>query len=149
MKKITFLTSLLLIFSLAVLYAQEEGGSQGAQAPWFFYWPQEDPDNFSLSTMGTTNVEPTQAGSTLGAGTTQRRSNIDVNQPRERPQETETDTSAVDEYIAEVESAQQGSSGIQSGGSNMYKWVDANGEVHVTNNPGSIPPEYRDQVTIQ
>ena len=149
MKKITFLTSFLLIFSLAVLYAQEEGGGQGAQAPWFFYWPQEDPDNFSLSTMGTRNVESTQAGSTLGTGTTQRPSNVDVNQPRERQQETETDTSAVDEYIAEVESAQQGSPEIQSGGSNMYKWVDGNGEVHVTNNPSSIPPEYRDQVTIR
>ena len=150
MRKVSFLTFLVLAVAFSTVYAQEEGGTGSEQAPWFYYWPQEDADNFNYSTMGTTNVESSQAGSSLGQGQTNRRSNLEVNQPTERPQNTQPDNNAVDEYIAEVESIKkQGSPPAKSGGSNMYKWVDGNGEIHVTNNPNNIPEEYKDQVSVR
>ena len=149
MGKITVLLSIILACSVNVLYSQENSGAGSEQAPWFYYWPQEDADNFELSTMDSSSFEPTERSSSLNRGTGDRRSNQEVNRPRQENPDTETDTSAVDKYIAEVEAAnKQGSTGNQ-GSSNIYKWVDSNGEVHVTNNPDSIPPEYRDQATAR
>ena len=31
----------------------------------------------------------------------------------------------------------------------LYKWTDAQGTVHLTDNPSRIPPEYRTQVTVE
>ena len=45
----------------------------------YYYWPEEDLDNFGLSTLG-----QGQGGSTLGRGL-QRKSNIEVNTPKEPP----------------------------------------------------------------
>jgi len=150
MRKIFLSAFILIAFLFSIVYAQQEGDAESERAPWFYYWPQEDADNFNYSTMGSTNVESTQRGSSLGERQTTRRSNLDVNQPTERTQNTQPDNTAVDEYIAEVESInKQGSTPAQSGGSNMYKWVDGNGEIHVTNNPNNIPEEYRDQVSIR
>lgn len=149
MKKIFFSAFIVLALYSSVVYAQQEDGTTPERAPWFYYWPQEDADNFSYSTMGTTRVESSQAGSTLGERQTTRRSNLDVNRPAERAQNTQPDNNAVDEYIAEVESINRQGSPPPSSGSNMYKWVDGNGEIHVTNNPNNIPEEYRDQVTIR
>ena len=147
MRKIIVLTSIILAFSFNILNAQEDSSAESDQAPWYFYWPQEDPDNFSLSTMGSRTEESTQSGSTFSTKKAERRSNVDVNRPKESKKNSKIDTTAVDEYIAEVESVnQQGSAPTQGDSSNIYKWVDGNGEVHVTNNPDSIPQEYRNQV---
>ena len=150
MKKLLVLISIVLICSVGVLYSQETGGGESEQAPWFYYWPQEDADNFNLSTMDSSSLEPTQRSSSLNTRGTDRRSNQEVNRPREEGQKgSEVDTSAVDEYIAEVESINKQGTAGQGSGSNIYNWVDANGEVHVTNNPDSIPPEYRDQASVR
>ena len=151
MKKMSLLMTIVLLCSINILYSQESSSPDSAQAPWFYYWPQEDADNFALSSLDSSNIEPTQRGSSLNTRTTDIRSNQDANKPLEGNQKnTEVDTTAVDEYIAEVESInQQGGTSGGGSGSNIYKWVDGNGEVHVTNNPASIPPEFRDQATVR
>jgi hypothetical protein len=117
-------------------------------------YPRENLNPFGMSTLGSsTDSGLRKDGSTLSSGT-KRRSNLDVNKPREKKvieeetvQEETTFDAGIEESIEEpVESATSLSSG-KSG--NLYKWVDKNGVLHVTNDLGSVPSEHRQQVMNQ
>ena len=123
-------------------------------------YPYEDLNPFGLSTLGPGDDEYNTEGSTLGTDL-KRKSNIEVNQPRERKQpevtnEEET-VSGGEESAGEggeeaVEVIPEESSEVLipsplNKTSGFYKWVDKDGVLHVTDNPGSIPQEYQGQLT--
>jgi hypothetical protein len=118
--------------------------------------PQKELNPYELSTLGgTTGFGGRTEESTLGTSTN-RRSNLEVNKPRERKnteeeaeavtQEAVTGAETSTEQSASEESAEFTPSSPLGKGGALYKWVDKNGVVHVTNDFGSIPPEYRQRV---
>lgn len=122
------------------------------QQPYeYYYWPEENLDNFGLSTLG--NGE---GGSTLGR-TPKRKSNIEVNSPKE-PEETDKDTDGdngtaispseegdIDSgTIVEEEAPQSAPSE-----SPIYEWVDDKGNIHITNNIGDVPLKYQQEIYKQ
>ena len=120
--------------------AYSQVATQPVQPPWYFYWPTENPDNFEYSELGSSSLS--------GGNTFQRKSNVEVNKKVEKeegitaPSAPDTSTSIeVDIDITEDSFVSRPASG-----SKMYKWVDDDNVVHVTNEIGSIPEQYRDQV---
>src|SRR3989337_1638990 len=123
-------------------------------------YPYEDLNPFGLSTLGPGDDEYNTEGSTLGT-TLQRKSNLEVNQPRERKEgevtnEGEAETSGEEttgeggEGAVEVipeESSEVLTPSPLSKTSGFYKWVDKDGVLHITDNPGSVPQEYQEQLT--
>ncbi|HLE26274.1 MAG TPA: DUF4124 domain-containing protein [Thermodesulfobacteriota bacterium] len=123
-------------------------------------YPYEDLNPFGLSTLGPGDDEYNTEGSTLGTDI-KRKSNLEVNQPRERKQpeatnEGETvsggEETAVEGGEEAVEVIPEESSEVLTPSplgktSGFYKWVDKDGVLHVTDNPGSIPQEYQGQLT--
>ncbi len=123
------------------------------------YFPPENLDNFGLSTLGNKGLGERKQGSTLGVGTKQK-TNEELNKPREKEGtegtaeqkgtesgvETNATTAGVEENPqvnpSETNEALSTSMNKNSG---FYTWKDKNGVVHVTNNIGSIPTEYREQ----
>ncbi len=122
------------------------------QQPYeYYYWPEEDLDNFGLSTLG-----QGQGGSTLGRGL-QRKSNIEVNSPKEPPQAEEDeegksgDESGDTDLFPPDETGDEGAAVNESPPaapkeSEFYEWVDEKGNVHITNNIGDVPPEYQKEI---
>ena len=113
--------------------------------------PTEDLNPFGMSTLGSsTDSGLRKEGSTLSTDT-KRRSNLEVNKPREKKateEQTVQEDSTFDTGVEEsTEDPFESASSLSSGRSgNLYKWVDKNGVLHVTNDLGSIPSEYRQQV---
>jgi hypothetical protein len=115
-------------------------------------YPREDLDPFGYSTLGgTSGLGDWEDTSTLGTDT-KRKSNIEVNKPRERKTVEEV-TGATEEQTEtgftepEPDSEPQSigyTSPARKGG--LYTWKDENGVVHVTNDLGSVPLKYQDQV---
>lgn len=113
----------------------------------YYYWPEEDLNNFDLSTMGSG-----KSGSTLG-DKSKRTSNIEANsylKSQKENQQEKTDSEEGTEstkksseplYVEPVEkpSAQSPS------GNPIYEWKDENGTLHMTNDLGKVPPEYQNQ----
>ena len=131
------------IFALAMCMftsAYSQVATQPAQPPWYFYWPTENPDNFEYSELGR---------SSLGGGNTfRRKSNVEVNK-KAGDQEEITSLPAPDPSTAidvEIGAAENSFNARPGGSTEMYKWVDDDKVVHVTNEIGSIPEKYRDQV---
>lgn len=135
-----------------------EGGSEETQAapggggapvvieeePYeYYYWPDEDLDNFGLSSMG--------RGTTMGK-TPERKSNLEANPVKPGPTPAPED----EEEVPPGESPGAGTAaepdaGRQTGasGAAFYKWVDDKGELHITNNIGEVPLEYQRQIYRQ
>jgi len=138
--KIIIKTSVITFAICLSTLAFSQVATQPAQPPWYFYWPTEDPDNFQYSDLG---------GSSLSGGNSfQRRSNVEVNKRVEEEEGTSSQTALdpstnidIDTEIDEDDLAARPASG-----ENLFKWVDDEGVVHVTNNVGSIPEKFRDQV---
>lgn len=131
------------IFALAICMsaaAFSQVATQPAQPPWFFYWPSEDPDNFQYSGLGSSSLS--------GANRFERRSNVEVNRRVEEEEENTANTSAIEPPTSiEVDTETAGNIDSRpASGSSIFKWVDDDGVVHVTNNLGSIPEKYRNQV---
>ena len=115
-------------------------------------YPREDLDPFGYSTLGgTSGLGDREDTSTLGTDT-RRKSNIEVNKPRERKSveevtgatEEQTETGFTEpETASEPQSIGYTSPGRKGG---LYTWKDENGVVHVTNDLGSVPLKYQDQV---
>lgn len=173
MKHIILVYSLILVIPSAYMaFAQydetETGGEEAApqegsgspegaggepvtvhQQPYeYYYWPEENLDNFGLSTLG-----QGQGGSTLGKSL-KRKSNIEVNSPKEpaedengEPGEGETNTKLLppDDSGYIDESLTRGPPSVPSE-SEFYEWVDEEGNVHITNNLGDVPPQYREEI---
>ncbi len=115
-------------------------------------YPREDLDPFGYSTLGgTSGLGNREDTSTLGTDT-RRKSNIEVNKPRER-KSLEEETGATEEQTETGFTESEPASELQSIGytsparkGGLYTWKDENGVVHVTNDLGSVPLEYQDQV---
>lgn len=167
--QIIFLMSSFVLFPVEPVFAQteaedaveENAASQNAQgssqdmvtieepAYEYFYWPDEDLNSFGLSSIGSG-----KSGTTLGTGS-QRTSNLQVNPPLKRHQEdkgTEFDETGGDgpippgeEYIDAPGAAIETPSNPASDNP-MYKWVDDEGNLHITNNLGDVPAEYREEL---
>lgn len=136
----------------------EQSASEPAIVPEqpykYYYWPEENLDNFGLSTMG-----QGQGGSTLGRNV-QRKSNIDVNPPKESPkseEDTGGDTEGAngdtdlfppvetggDNAATEIEKEMPQAGPKES---KFYEWVDEKGNIHITNNIGDVPLEYQEEI---
>lgn len=106
----------------------------------YYYWPDENLDNFGLSSMG--------RGTTMGE-TPERKSNLEANPvgPKPTPAPEDGDETPPEESIDDS-TAPGGNAGRQTGasGAAFYKWVDDKGGLHFTNNIGEVPPEYREQI---
>jgi len=116
----------------------------------YYYWPDEDLNSFGLSSMG-----GGKSGTTLGTGS-ERTSNLEVNPPSKRHREdkgTEFDETGGDGPIPPAE-GYPGAFGapIEAPSSNpasnnpIYKWVDDEGNLHITNNLGEVPAEYQEEL---
>ena len=83
-----------------------------------------------LSTLNNRGINPVKRG------------NFEINKPKETKEATqEENESGGSEELTEALSP---SSLNKSSG--LYRWKDKNGVIHVTNNLGSVPPEYQNQI---
>ena len=132
------------------------GEASGTEAPIaieqpaykYYYWPEEDLNNFSLSTMG-----DGKSGSTLGQDT-KRRSNLEVNPSlkskkenyiksenrEEEGEKQEADTESTQPLY--IEPADKPRAHGPSGNP-IYEWKDEDGTIHITNVLGNVPLEYQ------
>jgi hypothetical protein len=120
-------------------------------------YPLENLDPFSMSTLGSsTGAGYNKEGSTLSTRT-KRKSNLEVNKPRqegkseevteETGEETSEGTATTEEIEVTSEESSEGSPTLPLGRiGKLYRWVDKNGVIHVTNDLGSVPPEYQGQM---
>ncbi len=137
------------------MYQPSTGGSQQpavgrgeSEPPWYYYWPDENLNPFGMSTLG-----DEEGGSTFGKST-KRRSNLQVNPPMEEqiPHEENVDDVSnempYNETLSTQESISVGSPPAKAKKGPIYKWVDDNGVIQVTNDLGSVPAKYLDQINI-
>lgn len=160
---------ILLLFRVPGVFAQSEEASstqdaaesQGApdasepivniqEQPYkYYYWPDEDLNNFGLSSMG-----GGKTGTTLGS-TSERKSNLEVN-ATEKPEDErqdgaespedediEPDSTTAPDYGDETTGASEDYSPTPASDTPIYKWVDDKGTIHITNNLGDVPLEYQ------
>ena len=117
--------------------------------------PREDLNQFENSTLRERSTNFRQGQSTLNPSTT-RKSNAEVNADIEKSREErnnalEEEKTTVQTTTEEKPTAQddknsvKGTSDFSSGSSTLFRWTDKDGNLHVTDNLGSVPPEYRDQ----
>ncbi|GBD39232.1 hypothetical protein HRbin37_01504 [bacterium HR37] len=128
-----------------------QGQQQGEQFVNPPYFPQKDLDVFEMSTLGNSGLKQRKTESTL-TSPTKRKSNLEVNKPREKKGSdeafTETEVSSIGESREKEvgESSEEVTYSSLSGGSKLYRWVDDKGILHVTNELGSVPAKYRDRI---
>ncbi|MGQ0793986.1 MAG: DUF4124 domain-containing protein [Deltaproteobacteria bacterium] len=120
--------------------------------------PRKDLDNFEMSTLGSNGLADNKKRSTLSRNA-ERKTNAEVNKPREKtdpapaeefavdetPYEPVEDTTGASEEYYEQSSA-LGGSGQAARLGKYFKWVDDNGVVHVTDDLGSVPLKYQEQI---
>lgn len=134
------------------------GGSQNPDVlqgqpdfPDYIVAPRENLNSFGLSTMsGSTDVKARGSAGTLGT-TTKRPSNLEVNRPKEEIPEEETDKrnqGSQDSFI-QADIVNQPPPSTSRRHKNIYRWTDEQGVLHVTNDLGSVPPEYQEQALKQ
>jgi hypothetical protein len=114
-------------------------------------YPREDLDNFEMSSLGkSTGLGGREERSTLERET-KRKSNLEVNRPRQKnageepAQETNDET---DGSSSEVQYDSESPIGYTSPSksSGLFTWKDENGVVHVSNDLGSVPTKYQEQI---
>lgn len=113
----------------------------------YYYWPDEDLNNFGLSSMGSG-----QGGTTLGRDS-ERKSNLEIN-PRGKPEkkdeqevsEEEVGSSETTLSAPTTEETETGSDYTSNPASHspIFKWVDDEGNIHITNNIGDVPLKYQE-----
>lgn len=161
MKIILQILLTILAVPLVVAQAQEsdESASEEAieQAPRvieepayeYFYWPEEDLNNFGLSTMG-----EGKSGSTLGTSSG-RTSNVEANEylrskkdAQKKAEDSEEDKPKNVRPAEQEEPIYQASevpSSRTPSDNPIYEWRDEDGNLHMTNELGKVPPEYQNQ----
>jgi hypothetical protein len=118
-----------------------------SEPPWYYYWPDENLDPFGMSTIGNEG-----GGSTFGKST-ERPSNLQVNPPMQEqiPDDEnvydETTNIPIEDTPSSQESISTGFPSTPAKKGPMYKWVDDNGVIQVTNDLGSVPTKYLDKIT--
>jgi len=122
--------------------------------PEYIVKPSEDLNPYGLSSLeSSTGNEYREGAGTLGTKLDGRPSNREVNkraeekraenQSNKNPQQNQ----AVEEIVVDDDVAVENFSGTpSSGSSSMIRWVDDQGVTHITNNIGSVPAKYRDQI---
>ena len=130
-------------------------GPAGGGIPPPIIIPREDLNQFENSTLRERSTNFRQGQSTLNP-TINRNSNVEVNAEIEKSRDErnnalEEEKTAVKTATEEKPTAQDdknsvnGTSDFSSGSSTLFRWTDKDGNLHVTDNLGSVPPEYRDQ----
>jgi len=131
----------LIIFTLFFCaLASSQESQEPVQPPWFYFLPTEDPDNFNYSNLGISTIR--------GGNTSQRRSNIEVNkkvEPKE-PKDAQSAQKLSTSTDVHIDDTANSFDSRPASSSNIYKWVDDQGVVHITNYIGSIPEKHWDQV---
>ncbi|GIW46999.1 MAG: hypothetical protein KatS3mg078_0876 [Deltaproteobacteria bacterium] len=128
-----------------------QGQQQGEQFINPPYFPQKDLDVFEMSTLGNSGLKQRKTESTL-TSPTKRKSNLEVNKPREKKGSEkdfmEIEVGSIGESRGEEvgESSEEVTYSSLSGGGKLYRWVDDKGILHVTNDLGSVPAKYRDKI---
>jgi uncharacterized protein DUF4124 len=120
-------------------------------------YPRENLNPFGLSTIGgSTDPGERKGEGTLGVNIKQK-SNVEVNKPKETKEATREEGKSGGEATATAagggetpqvtsEEPAEALSPSLSKSSGLYRWKDKNGVVHATNNLGSVPSEYQNQV---
>jgi len=123
-------------------------GPAGGGIPPPIIIPKEDLDLFENSRLN--------GQSTLTPKITQK-SNVEVNAELEKRRDErnnalEEEKAAVQTTTEEKPTAQDDKNSVNgtsdsssAGSSTLFRWTDKDGNLHVTDNLGSVPPEYRDQ----
>ena len=153
MKKL-ILALLIMPLSFTVAFAQD---APAPEFPDYIVRPSEDLNPYGLSSLGTTTEEGAinDAAGSLGSSTGNRPSNVEINKSinEKKAQEAEeakaqevNNNQPVDTIEEEAIEYNSVSSSRPKSSSGMIKWVDDNGVQHITNNVGSVPPQYRDQI---
>jgi hypothetical protein len=119
-----------------------------SEPPWYYYWPDENLNPFGMSTLGND-----EGGSTFGKST-RRPSNLQVNPTMQEQMRGEenvddlTNNAPVEDTLSSQESISISAPSTGAKKGPIYKWVDDNGVIHVTNDLGSVPTKYLDQINI-
>jgi hypothetical protein len=128
--------------------SQQPAVVQGeSEPPWYYYWPDENLNPFGMSTLGNEG-----GGSTFGKST-DRPSNLRVNPPMREQKQYEVESEdlrnnpPVQGAVSPDESISVGSPSTPAKKGPIYQWVDDKGVKHVTNDIGSVPPEYLNKIT--
>lgn len=155
MKKL-LLALLILPLSFTVSYAQSSPAQPPPEFPDYIVRPSEDLNPYGLSSLGTTTEEGAinDAAGSLGSRTSNRPSNLEVNksiQDKKLKEQQEAKAQEVDQkqlktIQEEAIEYNDVSSSKPKNRSGMIKWVDENGVQHISNNVGSVPSQYRDQI---
>lgn len=128
---------------------------QPSDYPEYIIRPQEDLDPFGGSTIGGSTTGPDYREGAGTLGTTQKKpSNVEVNRELiEKRKKKLQDQAESEKPEIDYETA------YPSGGyedlrrsapkTNLYRWTDDDGIMHVTNDLGSVPPEYMEQISNQ
>lgn len=171
--KVLFLLNSLMVLALSsnLVFAQATGGGTGivspnTQAPSggtqnpavlqeqpdfpnYMVYPSEDLNPFGLSTIDkSAEMDYRDDSSTLGVSS-KRPSNLEVNAPREKLPLKEGEE-AGEEEIEDIGLSSESVSSVSSGKSGkVYTWKDDKGVLHVSNNLGSVPIEYQQQVVTE
>ena len=157
------LSGFLLIFILninSVVSQTTGGGAPGGIAPTapspgdfppFIIVPGEDLNQFENSSLRRTKTHNRYGQSTLNPKITQK-SNAEVNAEIEKRRAERLEALEKENAEDEQNTNTQDSAGSADntnfnapGTSELFRWTDKDGILHVTDDLGSVPPEYRDQ----
>ena len=119
--------------------------------PQFIITPSEDLDQFENSRLNRTKTHNRYGQSTLTPKII-RKSNVEVNAELEKRREERLEALEKENAEDEQNTNTQDSAGSADntnfnapGTSELFRWTDKDGILHVTDDLGSVPPEYRDQ----
>ncbi len=156
MKKL-LLSILILPLSYGVALGQDTPAQPAPEFPDYIVRPSEDLNPYGLSSLGTTTEDGAinDPSGSLGTKTTNRPSNREVNESIKDKKQQKTEQKNAQQVkqqssdtVVEEEVIQYNevSTSRPKNSKGMIKWVDNEGIVHITNNIGSVPPQYRDQL---
>jgi len=141
-------------------YSQAVGGGAPAAPsaptppdfPQYIVTPSENLNPYGLSSMGSsTQGDYVNGAGTLGE-TVKRKSNVEINAPKEESMEQKDNNDQVNSGNLSTENQQlleqqpDFSPKVPISSGRVFTWTDDNGLLHVTNNLGTIPPKYQKQV---
>lgn len=162
------LTLIIAAFFLSVQYSYSQAdtpqtapsgqipGVEPGDFPEYIIRPQEDLDPFGMTTLGGSTGEGSfrEGAGTLNTRQT-RPSNMEINRSvvddiRER-REMDADTNEETEidYGTAFPASGSGDTGFTDVKPGVYRWTDEKGNIHFTNNLGSVPQKYMYQITDQ
>lgn len=125
--------------------------------PEYIVRPSEDLNPYGLSSIdSTTGNEYRKGEGTLGTSIN-RKSNAEVNKAiNERRKQSQADEESSENSVVEIgsedidtEIGYESISPSRPSGKKLIRWVDDKGSVHITNDVGSVPQKYGNQIVNQ